>query len=152
MFENANTYEEKALQIEEEETSVLKDLLHKQQKQLFYSRLSGIAMLVMAITLIIVCLLLVPKALVTLNSANLLIEKTTATVENLEGTLAQTDSMIAEISSAAEGINDLVDKNSELLTDSVAKLNSIDFEGLNSAIADLQAVVEPMANFFGKFR
>ena len=43
-------------------------------------------------------------------------------------------------------------ENSEALTQTVNDMSNIDFEGLNTAIKDLQDTVGPFASFFGKFR
>jgi len=144
------SYETKALEIEAEETEVLKSLLAKQNKQLFYSRIASLAVIVMAAAVVIVCIVIVPRVLTTLNQVNTLLSETETTVEQLEDTLTQANGMIGEITTAATGINSLVDDNEEILKESVEKMNSIDFEGLNTAIGDLQAVVEPLAKLFGK--
>ncbi len=121
-------------------------------KQLFYSRITALAVVVMAVTLLISCVIMVPRVVNTFDQINLLIEDASVIMENATTTLEGIDEMSAEIKTAADGINSLVDENSEILTDSVNRLNGIDFEGLNKAIADLEAVVEPMASFFGRFR
>ncbi len=128
-------------------------------QQLFYSRITCAAAVVMALALVITVIVLVPRAVGTLEQVNSLIEDVTETVSdaneviaNANTTLGGFDEMSKEITTAAEGINGLVDENSDVLTDSMNKLNSIDFEGLNNAIKDLQAVVKPMADFFGRFR
>ena len=46
--------------------------------------------------------------------------------------------------------NEFIETNSESVTQSMQKLQNVDFEGLNNAISDLEAVVEPMAKLFGK--
>ena len=48
--------------------------------------------------------------------------------------------------------NGLVWQSSEALSQATEKLNRMDIESLNSAIRDLGAVVEPLAEFFGKFK
>ena len=134
------------------ELDQLTELVKKQSKQLRYSRIASIALVAMAAILLVSCILIVPRALSTLNQLNRLMDDANVIMENANTTLGNFDEMSSEITSAAEGINGLVEENSEVLTESVNKMNSIDFEGLNSAIADLQAVVEPMARFFGKFK
>ena len=106
----------------------------------------------MAAVLLVSCILIVPRVMVTIHQFNDLMTEAVTVIDNANSTLQSFDEMSTEITSAAEGINGLVEDNSEVLTESVNKMNSIDFEGLNKAIADLQAVVEPMANFFSRFR
>lgn len=123
-----------------------------QKKQLFYTRIMCAALVVVALAAVYACAVLIPKATATLNSLDALLESTSVMVEEAKATLDGINVMSADISKAADGINTLVEENSETLSDSMSKLNAIDFEGLNQAISDLQAVVEPMANFMNRFR
>ncbi len=130
----------------------LEELLKKQEKMLRITRLSGLAVLALAVTIVIACVILVPKAVNTMLQIETLAQEASVLVENANTTLEGIDAMSAEIQTAADGINGLVEDNSSVLTESMTKLNSIDFEGLNKAITDLGAVVEPMARFFSKFK
>lgn len=123
-----------------------------QKKQLFYTRIMCVALVVVAIAAVYACAVLVPKANATLLSLDALLESTSVMVEDAKATLEGINGMSADISKAADGINALVEENSETLSDSMTKLNAIDFEGLNQAISDLQDVVEPMAGFMNRFR
>lgn len=168
MFDNPNensglasdeSYETKALQIEAEETEVLKTLLAKQNKQLFYTRVSSIAMVVFVLVVIAVCMIIVPKAVntlyqvdATLKEADAMMVEADKMIAEAQKSLDSIDSMTGEITNAASGINTLVNDNSEVLNESMKKISDIDFEGLNKGIADLQAVIEPMAKFMSKFR
>lgn len=42
-----------------------------------------------------------------------------------------------------------VQQSLQELQQALEKLNSLDFEGLNQSIADLQAIVEPLSKLFG---
>lgn len=129
----------------------ISQLIKKTDKQLRWMRIMCISAVAVAVMLLFVCGIIVPKAVHTLTEVNSLMEEASVLMDNANTTLAGIDSMSKEITDAADGINGLVETNADVLTDSMTKLNSIDFEGLNQAIADLQTVVEPMANFFGKF-
>ena len=48
-------------------------------------------------------------------------------------------------------MNTKLTENAQSLTDAVEKMNSIDFEGLNKAIQDLQDAVGPFASFMNRF-
>ncbi len=50
-----------------------------------------------------------------------------------------------------EGVNALVATGQAGLDETVAKMNAIDFEALNKAIATLSQVIEPLAKFFKVF-
>ncbi len=133
-------------------TDPIRELARDQKKTLFFTRIIGISSLVTAATVVIACLIVIPRAISTIDQMNALMAEGSAALDNANATLANIDSMTAEIETAADGINELVDANPDVLAESMAKLNNIDFDSLNKAIKDLGDVVEPMATFFNRFR
>lgn len=154
MFEKTENqdFAERAIEIETEETEVLKTLLKKQNKQLFYTRISSIAMVIFVAVMTITCITVVPTVMKTVDRANDIMIQAQNILEDVDESLEAVDKMTAEITSAASGINTMVDDNAGVMSDAMNKINGVDFEGLNSAIKDLQDVIEPMANFMNKFR
>lgn len=57
----------------------------------------------------------------------------------------EVNTMSHSITATSEKFSGFVDENAETLTQAVQNINNIDFDGLNSAIKDLQEAVEPMA-------
>ena len=57
----------------------------------------------------------------------------------------------ADLGNMAEDVSDLVSTSQGGVEEALDKLNGIDLDTLNRAIADLAAVVEPLANFFNRF-
>lgn len=57
----------------------------------------------------------------------------------------------ADLAGMAQDISSLVGTAQEGIEEAVDKLNAIDLEALNKAIQDLQAVIEPLADFVGLF-
>lgn len=145
----SGSYQEKALQIEAEETNLLKDILIKEKKQLFFSRIVGWSVLTIALMFAVTLAVLVPMAVNTLNNLNDCINTASATLATADATMGTLSGMSDDISTAATGINTLLITNSQAITDSMTSLSDIDYEGLNEAISDLKAVVEPLAKFFG---
>ena len=74
------------------------------------------------------------------------LERVLANLEVVTGDLATVD-----FETMVTGINALVSTGQVSLEETVAKLNAIDFESLNTAIKNLSAVVEPLASFFKVF-
>ncbi|MCR5594904.1 MAG: hypothetical protein K6G12_03585 [Lachnospiraceae bacterium] len=148
MFEKKENNEPTKQDIPEDPITIL---IKKQEKQLFYTRIMSLAVVAMAVMVLFVCVIIVPKVTKTIGQVDILINEVSDAIDNVNTSLAGFDEMSTEITTAAEGINGLVEENAEVLSDSMNKLNSIDFEGLNDAIKDLQDVVEPLANFFNKF-
>ena len=100
------------------------------KKQLFVTRILAAAGCVLAAAVIAVFLLVVPPMLQIISQG--------------QETLTDIQTLFDE--------NGLVWQSSEALSQATEKLNRMDIESLNSAIRDLGAVVEPLAEFFGKFK
>ena len=100
------------------------------KKQLFVTRILAAAGCVLATAVIAVFLLVVPPMLQIISQG--------------QETLTDIQTLFDE--------NGLVWQSSEALSQATEKLNRMDIESLNSAIRDLGAVVEPLAEFFGKFK
>lgn len=73
-----------------------------------------------------------------------------------ETVLTNLEAVTSEL--AAVDLNSMVSNVDSLVTDSqtgvkqaLDKINELDIASLNQAIADLSAVVKPLADFFGKF-
>ena len=106
------------------------------KKQLFVTRILAAAGCVLAAAVIAV-FLLIGQGQETLVEA-------TDTLQTAQETLTDIQTLFDE--------NGLVWQSSEALSQATEKLNRMDIESLNSAIRDLGAVVEPLAEFFGKFK
>lgn len=77
-----------------------------------------------------------------------------AQMELVLSNMEQVTSELAAVdfSATVDGINNMVATGQTSLQETVAKLNTIDFEALNVAIDNLSDVVNPLANFFSKFK
>ena len=84
----------------------------------------------------------------------------TAQMQGLLGNMEQAASQLAalDLQGIAENVEALVGNVDMLainaqdsLKQTMTKLDTIDFETLNKAIQDLAAVVQPLADFFGRF-
>ncbi len=103
---------------------------------------------VRTIACLLVCLILAGSALYVLPGVNQLVGRLNVVVSNLEqiDINLMTESVTNLAVSGTEGIETaLVQVSTALET-----INRLDIEGLNKSIADLGAVVEPMAKLFGK--
>ena len=56
-----------------------------------------------------------------------------------------------DLQSMVNGVDTLVTDSQEGVKQALNKINELDITSLNQAIADLSAVVKPLADFFGKF-
>ncbi|HBZ31524.1 MAG TPA: hypothetical protein DEO46_00770, partial [Lachnospiraceae bacterium] len=86
----------------------------------------------------------VPPMLQIISQGQETLVEATDTLQTAQETLTDIQTLFDE--------NGLVWQSSEALSQATEKLNRMDIESLNSAIRDLGAVVEPLAEFFGKFK
>ena len=126
-----------------QEKSLTEELLRLGKKQLIYQRITGVSFLGILIVMIIAVAIMIPRVTTTLNNVN---SVATAAEKSLE----QVDEMPASLTDASENLNTLVSENAEQLTEAVQKMAEVDYDGLNTAIQDLQDAVGPMANFLDR--
>ena len=121
------------------------EMLKVDKKHLFWQRISALAVVATFLVVLVTALVLVPRITETLGHIN-------KVATDAESAIANVDTMVSEMTDASKNLNRLVGDNSEALTEAVTNMSNIDFDGLNTAIKDLQDTVGPMANFFNKFR
>lgn len=121
------------------------------KKQLFFTRIFAVACCVMTAALLIVLLKIIPPLLGTLDKAVGAIDTAVEAIDQASNTLELVDDTLVDIQGLFEE-DGLVGQSSEALTQATEKISRMDIEALNKAIKELGDVVEPLAEFFGKFR
>lgn len=116
---------------------LLEDMKKSNQKNLMYQRISTVLLLIFVVAVLMV----IPSVFSTLNSAKTTLDHMDQAITEMETALGAVEGLAEDAGKAMEGVDA-----------ALQNVNSIDFETLNQAITDLRDVVEPMANFFGKFR
>ncbi len=137
MNENSNAVS--IVENETVQTELLESLKKLEKKHLFYQRVICALMLVIAIG--VVCV--VPGTIRTLKVAR-------DTMENANATILQASEAIGQAQTTLEDVSAFVTVGGDELAVAMEKINGIDIEGLNDGIADLKAVIEPLARLFGK--
>lgn len=135
---------------------LLKQINEGNKKQQRYLKIQCVLALVSALCVIAAFLLVyefmpqINDVVTQLSSVAEELPEMVAQMEVVLGNLEQvsTDLTAVDFSGMIDGVNTLVQTGQSSLADTVAKLNTIDFASLNKAIANLSAVVEPMAKFF----
>lgn len=74
-------------------------------------------------------------------------ESVLTNLESVTNELAEVD-----LASMVTNVDSLVSDSQTGVKQALDKINELDIASLNQAIADLSAVVKPLADFFGKFR
>ena len=135
-----------------QQQQVFEKLLKNSEKQLFYSRLTSLLAMVLVVAVIVCMVMMVPKVMDTVSNANEVMEQATETITLANTAIESVKTMSESITTMGNNMDTFITANSKSVEELMTKLESIDFEGLNGAIEDLGEVVEPLANFFGKFR
>ena len=132
--------------------ALLQELVKNSKKQLFYSRVAAFTAIAAALVLIICLVVIVPSAVSTLTQAHDILIQASDTIELADTAIEEVTQMSRSITNMSNNMDSFIVENSESVQQIMKKFDAIDFEGLNSAIKDLGDVVEPFANFFGKFK
>lgn len=137
----------------QEMLELLRKMEESSRKQLLYTRIQCVAALLAVVCFAGVYFLIRDL----LPQINAIIDQIPGIVAQLETVLGNLELVTTELAALdfegmVEGINGLVSTGQAGLEETVAKLNAIDFEALNKAIANLSAVVEPLAKFFKVLR
>ena len=114
------------------------------KKQLFLTRIAALAGCILAAGVLAALLVLVPPLVGA-------VRQTQKTLTEVSGTLEEADNTMRDIQSLFDE-EGLVGQSSRALQQATDKISRMDIESLNSAIRDLGAVVEPLADFFGRFK
>lgn len=138
--------------IETAENDVMKTLLEKTQKQLFYTRILAGAAGGMFLILLIAALLVVPKAVSALTQAEAVMADAQGLLETADTAITNISAMSDEVTQVSKSLNGFVTDNAQTLTDAAKDISNIDFEGLNGAIRDLQDAVGPFAKMMNRFK
>lgn len=131
---------------------LMETLVKNSEKQLFYSRIAALAALIAAAALGICLAAVVPSVMQA-------VDRTNEVMTQASGAISLADEAIRSVTDMSNSIRDMGTKMDALISDNadsieevMKKVESIDFEGLNSAISDLGDTVEPFAKFFNRFK
>lgn len=117
--------------------------LHK--KQLFFMRMFAISNLVLAALVLVFVAGVLPR----LTKA---LEQASGTLEQASEALTMAEGAIDDLGEVADNVNSLVDSSSLAVEQTMKKIDQMDIESLNGAVSDLNDVIAPLAEFFGKFK
>jgi len=122
------------------------------EKQLFWTKVQTWAVCGTLVLMLIVVLAFMGRINSALNQLDVVLTNVQDVTESLKTTVDD-----ADITGLLKNADALILKSGDSLTEALGKIEEavdefkkVDFDGLNSAISDLQAVVEPMAKLFGK--
>lgn len=134
-----------------DENEMLTELVNNSRKQLFHARLRTLASIVIAGGIVVFLIIVVPVVLKTAAQANDIMVKASETITLADDAIESITEMSTSITSMGENMDTFITENAESVATVMEKIEAVDFEGLNSAIEDLGAVIEPLVKFFNMF-
>lgn len=108
------------------------------KKQLLFTRIFAVSNCVLVLLLLVFVAGVLPRLTTALDKAS--------------ETLVKVDGTLEDFGEVFNNVNSLVDSSSKAVEQTMDKVEQMDIESLNEAISDLNDVVAPMAEFFGRFR
>ncbi len=137
---------------------LLLEILNHQKKSSRITRIAAFAVIFIVALFAISLVIITPKivgfidhAKQSLAEVDVLIAESDTVISEINDITSEVDVLVDQANTLFENSNAMVEENTDAITEAVQKLNSVDFDTLNKAIKDLSEVVEPLANFFGKF-
>ena len=132
--------------------NILEQLDRSNRQQARFAKLQCLFSLIAALCCVGVLYLiwsLMPQITLIGQQAEITLADLQTTLTNLEVITAELAE--ADLGSMADNVDSLVTSSQAGVEQAMEKLNSIDFDTLNSAIRNLSDVVEPLAKFFNVF-
>lgn len=108
------------------------------KKQLLFTRIFAVSNCVLVLLVLIFVAGVLPRLTTVLDKAT--------------ESLVKVDGALDDFGKVFDNVNSLVDSSSKAVEQTMDKVDQMDIESLNNAISDLNDVVAPMAEFFGRFR
>ena len=142
--------------------AILKDIQENEQREMKYAKKQAKVASIISIVACILAIVVIGVVFTLLPKINALVVQATTTIESVDTILGDTRNVVTnlntvtddlskvDMSSLLGDVSGLVESTESSLGDAMTKINAIDIEGLNTAIEDLGAIVEPMAKLFGK--
>ena len=131
---------------------LLKQILEADKKEVKYAKRAAFFMMGVFVVFLVAAVIVIPKVVETLSYVNNTVIAAGETLKGADEAIVNINQMSTSITKTSDNMNSMLTDNSQALTDAVEKMNSIDFDGLNSAIKDLQDAVGPFAGFMNKFK
>ena len=138
---------------EQKMLELLERMEKSNRRQVWYARAQFIFTMIAAICCAVLLLSGI-KVLPVLQETAVQAETVLSNLESVTTELAQSDlsGMVQNMDALVSNVDGLVASSQAGVEDAMKKINGIDFDALNAAIKDLSDVVEPIANFFNKFK
>lgn len=129
--------------------AMLHEIQENEKKQTKYAKRRSIMSFIVSVFCIALIALIGIYVFKTMPEINKLVSKTETTIDDVSDMLVDASSAIKNLNNISKDLAKVdMDELFTNVSEAVKKLESIDFEGLNTAIGDLGAVIAPLARFF----
>ena len=136
---------------------------HYAKKQYRMSVISASAAVLMLLIVLVCAVTLMPRVMHTFEQVDIVFAQVDEVFGQIDDVYEQLDTVMTDLegitSELSQSLPDMITEmdalmttSGEGITEAIAKVSAIDIKTLNSAIKDLQAIVEPLANLFGRNR
>lgn len=105
-------------------------------------------MAALALVITAALIIILPKAVKAIDGVNGMIAQADETIELANEAITGVTEMSTSITDMGDNMDTFITDNAQSIAEIMLKIEDIDFEGLNTAIKDLGAVIEPLAKFF----
>ena len=131
--------------------SILSELKKEEKKQTVMTAITMCSVMGMFVIFLVCALILVPRAVSTVRRLETTADAAEALVEKANDSLSKIDTMSESLVKSSDSLNTLINDNMEELSTAMDSISKVDFEGLNSAITDLQNATESMIRILTPF-
>jgi hypothetical protein len=135
---------------------LLAELLSYQKKEVRHARITTICGIVLAAVLLVALFSFMPKVLAVINHVQESLTQVDELVADagvlIQDSTEQINALVGDATVLIDNANTMITDNTDAVSETVRKLNAVDFEKLNKAIADLDAAIEPLASFASIFK
>ena len=140
----------------EQTNEALFETIQLLKRQVFWTRIAALCMAACILAVGIGLAVVLPRVSETVQDTEHLLTETSQTIADAQevfGNLVEiTEEMAnADLEELVNSVNELVQDSGEGLSTVLSKLDEVDLQTLNKAIADLQKVIEPLANLVRVF-
>lgn len=130
------------------------------KKQYRMSQISAAACVLMLVIVLACAVILMPKVLRLFDQVDAITQKVDVVFEEIDTLYGQIDDVMKDLETITSDLADslpdmitnldsLMETSGEGIAEALDKVSSIDIKTLNSAISDLQSIVEPISKLFG---
>ena len=120
--------------------ALLKQIAENQQRDMRSSRITAIAVLVLAAALIISLVVMVPAFMRTMNEAK-------ATMESTQALIREANVSLEKLNRMTESIDTVVTDSSQSMGRVLQVLDAMELEGLAASIQKFNSVIDSLSNF-----